>query len=272
MKINCELPNCLLELNNDLNEYDFVLFHLYKSDPIYKKYYKEQRLKYPERLMIFDNSAYEFYIKGEVLNLQEYTIAIDELKPDYYILPDKLMDFTTTFDYVDDFLGNYKIFNKKSQPMGVIQGKNEAELMKSIYKYTLRGIDAIAIPFHLKFYTEFGQNNIEIVQNFKEMFGVLNDDHKYSIGRINFIEKHKEILKNFEHIHILGSHYPLEKIYYNDFQTMDTGYPVKCGVVGYKLFEEPSKPDIIIDDFMNEEFSTHINNLITNNVEAFKLL
>lgn len=82
MKINCELPNCLLELNNDLNEYDFVLFHLYKSDPIYKKYYKEQRLKYPERLMIFDNSAYEFYIKGEVLNLQEYTIAIDELKPE----------------------------------------------------------------------------------------------------------------------------------------------------------------------------------------------
>ena len=28
IQINSELPNCMLDLNNQLNEYDFVLFHL----------------------------------------------------------------------------------------------------------------------------------------------------------------------------------------------------------------------------------------------------
>ena len=98
MKINSELPLCMLPFNNELNEYDFVLFHLYKTNQKYKNYYLEQRRLYPDRLMIFDNSAYEFYVKGEQLNLEEYFKAIMELKPDMYILPDVLMDSQKTVD------------------------------------------------------------------------------------------------------------------------------------------------------------------------------
>ena len=36
LKINCELPKCMLEDNNELNEYDFVLFHLYIKDAEYR--------------------------------------------------------------------------------------------------------------------------------------------------------------------------------------------------------------------------------------------
>ena len=115
-------------------------------------------------------------------------------------------------------------------------------------------------------------NQCDIYNDFEENFGTLTLDHKYAIGRVQFLRNYGELLKDFKHIHILGSHCPLEKIYYNDFQTMDTGYPVKCGVAGYKLFEEPSKPNIIIDDFMDEEFSTCAKDLIISNVEQFKLL
>lgn len=272
MKINCELPNALLEYNNDLNEYDFVLFHLYKSNSLYRSYYKTQRILHQDRLMIFDNSAYEFYIKGENLNLKEFSEAIDDLKPDYYILPDKLMDSEYTINEVKNFLEFHKPLNNKSKPMGVLQGDSPSSLLSCIPIYKELSIEAIAIPFHLKFYIEHISNQCDIYNDFEENFEILTLDHKYAIGRVQFLRNYGELLKDFKHIHILGSHCPMEKIYYNDFQTMDTGYPVKCGVVGYKLFEEPSKPNIIIDDFMDEEFSTCTKDLIISNVETFRLL
>ena len=90
IKINSELPMCMLDKNNTYNEYDFVLFHLYVSNTEYRNYYLNQRGTNPSRLMILDNSAYEFYVKGEQLDLQEFFEAICELKPDMYILPDGL--------------------------------------------------------------------------------------------------------------------------------------------------------------------------------------
>ena len=68
MKINSELPLCMLSCNNQLNEYDFVLFHLYESNQSYKEYFLNQRINHRDRIMIFDNSAYEYYIKGENFN------------------------------------------------------------------------------------------------------------------------------------------------------------------------------------------------------------
>ena len=69
IKTNSELPLCMLHRNIDLNSYDFVLFHLYKENEQYRNYYKNLRKNFAERLMIFDNSAYEFYVKGEPLDL-----------------------------------------------------------------------------------------------------------------------------------------------------------------------------------------------------------
>ena len=57
IKINSEIPLCMLDNNNELNEYDFVLFDLYKTNQKYREYFLNQRKEYPERLMIFDNSA-----------------------------------------------------------------------------------------------------------------------------------------------------------------------------------------------------------------------
>ena len=268
MKINCELPNCLLESNNELNEYDFVLFHLYQSDPIYKKYYVNN---YQKRLTILDNSAYEFFIKGEILNLREYLEVIDELKPTYYILPDKLMNKDYTIEKTIEFLEEYSPQNTYSKPMAVIQGNTPKEMIECLEEYIKLGIEAIAIPFHNSFYLDYKVSN-EVKNDFCFCFMDITKDHKYAMGRVQFIKDYSYMLKKFKHVHILGSHCPVEKIYYNDFQTMDTGYPVKCGIAGYKLFEEPEKPEIIIDEFLNEELTKQTKTLIISNIEEFKRL
>ena len=51
--------------------------------------------------------------------------------------------------------------------------------------------------------------------------------------------------------------------------SMDTGYPVKCGVEGYNLFDEPSKPDIIIDEFFKKSFDDNAKNIIKSNIIRF---
>lgn len=51
---------------------------------------------------------------------------------------------------------------------------------------------------------------------------------------------------------------------------MDTGYPVKCAIEGEVLGREKSKPNIIIDDFMLDEFSMSEQRLIEDNVNTFK--
>jgi hypothetical protein len=109
MLINSELPICMLDRNNDLNEYDFVLFHLYISNKEYREFYWKQRLSQPNRLMILDNSAYEFFIKGETLDMDTFVRVINELQPDMYILPDTLMNMDKTLKDTREFLSKYNI-------------------------------------------------------------------------------------------------------------------------------------------------------------------
>ena len=57
MLINSELPLCLLDKNEEINEFDFVLFHLCESNELYERHFMYNRYLYPKRPMILDNSA-----------------------------------------------------------------------------------------------------------------------------------------------------------------------------------------------------------------------
>ena len=50
---------------------------------------------------------------------------------------------------------------------------------------------------------------------------------------------------------------------------MDTGYPTKVALEGYALFEEPSKPEVILDDFIDEEIADMDKPLIISNIQKF---
>ncbi len=267
----------MLDQNVQLNEYDFVLFHLYKAYPEYREYYKGLRKSHPDRLMILDNSAYEFFVKGESLNLDEFVEVIRDLQPDLYILPDVLMDADKTNDLVDEFLGRYGKYlcldcKVKSQPMAVVQGNSPYELFDLALHYRDLCIDNIAIPFHNSFFQDYVDDHT--ANQWRLEMGQITPDHRYALGRINFINKAELLLSRFKHVHLLGSHCPFEKRYYNQklIKTMDTGYPVKCGIAGYNMGDEPKKPDIIIDDFMTVPLTRKQQILIESNINRFKLI
>ena len=282
IKTNCELPLCLMEKNNELNNYDFVLFHLYKENKQYKDYFLNQRKQNPDRLMILDNSAYEFYVKGETLNLYEFYCAIVELKPDIYLLPDTLMNKQKTLEDTEAFYKEYGLniaLKARSLPMAVLQGNTPEELIECLNEYREIGIEHIAVPFHNRFFFElgFGVDDITMAA-FKKWHGSrkLTDDSYYAMGRIKFLTTLCSKLDGIEHLHILGSHDPFEKVIYNMWDwkdlmlTMDTGYPVKCGIKGILLGTEKSKPDVIIDEFLEEDLPLSIQYHIEHNVTVFR--
>lgn len=279
--INSELPLGMLDENYELNDYDFVLFHLYESCQEYKEYYLRMRQDHPDRLMIFDNSAYEYFVKGERLDMDAYVQAVLELKPDYYILPDVLRDKEKTLEGVRTFIKDYLHNDKYSDtllfssmtgfmvPLAVAQGGSSEDLEECIQEFNNYGFTAIGIPFHLDFYTE-GQYSQDIEGEFMEVYGKETKDIRYAMGRVRWIRDHEDILKKFNYVHLLGSHCPLEKVFYSDYNSMDTGYPVKCAMVGVKLGEETEKPSVIIDDFLSSKIDGETKELIRMNVNTFK--
>ena len=278
MTTNCELPWSMLEdFNESLNTVDLILFHLCEEYKEYKEYYKNLIKRSKNRVSILDNSAYEFFVKGQELDLDKYCDTINELNPTYYILPDELMGYYSTLDKIDNFLENYsgKIC-VNSQPMIVVQGNSSEELIKcykEVFKRHPELKKNIAIPFHNSFFKTLPVDGI-VIRTFEHMLKdkkiLDSEDVRYAMGRVQWVLNHQYLLNNCDYIHILGSHCPLEKIFYEGtINSMDTGYPVKCGVCGYKLFDEPSKPDIIIDEFFKKPFDDNAKTIIKNNIIRF---
>ena len=275
IKINSEIPLCLLNENNKLNEYDFVLFHLYKTNEKYREYFLNQRRDHPDRLMIFDNSAYEFFVKNETLDMGEFYKAILELNPDYYILPDTLMNMAKTLIDTKSFLNVYGVAIRndervKSEPLAVVQGNSVTEMQFCVSEYKRLKIKAIAFPFHNSFYRDIDVD-VDIMNDFFSEFGPDNVDAEYAMGRVQLMRNWKSWLKGcFKHIHLLGSHQPYEKKYYYDFDTMDTGYPVKCALEGVMLGNDYKKPNTIIDDFLEKDLEDGVKERIKININLFK--
>ena len=163
----------------------------------------------------------------------------------------------------------------KSQPLAVAQGITPNELLDCLDIYKGLGITNICIPFHNRFFYEMGQIvHKDIQQHFVDIYGsVLTEDHMYAMGRAQFIYNNITKLSDFDYIHLLGSHCPFEKSLYSSIiDSMDTGYPVKCAIVGEKLGEEKCKPNVIIDEFLDKELDKKTVDLIKRNVTIFKEL
>lgn len=284
MITNCELPNCMLDRNIVLNDYDFVLYHLYLNNPTYKDYYTRLRKEHPERMMILDNSAYEFFVNGQILDMDAFVECIKELKPEYYILPDVLGDYHATIEGVSEFVKKYSnIFNRiytnpvnsghSIQPLAVIQGNSYEELSQCLEYYFNLGIGYVGIPFHLPFYKELMIPD-DIKNVFKKHYPDTynSEDIRYAMGRVKWTLDNKDYLKCFSKVHFLGSHCPLEKFFYSEYKSMDTGYPVKLGIMNINIFQEKEKPNIILDSFIDKALDAQTQNTIETNVKIFKNL
>ncbi len=284
---NHELPYCMLEeYNKEYNDYDFVLFHLYISDEAYRGYYLTMRESDPDRMMILDCSAYEYYVSGKEFNNEEYNNVIFELKPDYFIIPDVLMDKDKTvknaYDWVDIINDTVNKFSDiKSKPMYVPQGETIyeffdcLELMRLIFPN-----EKACIPFHNKFFYELGSLDTDLTKRIKEcLWGkkhhVPTEDDKYAIGRCVVIDmiSHWEIDNGRLEVHLLGTHNPVElqwMSYYDNIRTYDTGYPVKLGISEVLIGHEVEKPNVIIDDFYHKQLNKKEISFILYNINKLR--
>ena len=294
IKTNSELPITLLnKYNEKLNDFDLVLFHLYSSEPEYKMYFDSIRERCPERKMILDNSAYEFFVKGEELDLDKYKEVIISLNPDYYILPDTLMDKEKTIKGVMEFEANQRreieeyfknIGEGSPQPIAVVQGNTIDEFNRCLTDLLSMGYTNIALPFHNSFFKEeIDECDGDIAYEFATAgYNFCTEDVRYAMGRCMWM-KHwgldilsPDSVPVFTLLHFLGSHCPAEKKYLKTLfspssnVSMDTGYPVKCAIKGEVLGREKRKPNIIIDEFMLDEFSMSEQRLIEDNVNTFR--
>lgn len=269
MITNCELPLNMLKDNNRLNDYDFILYHLMDECEEYRIYFMKQK---KDRISILDNSAYEFFIKGKELDWDRFYYAKEILNPTFFILPDTLMDMNKTLESVEKFINLYK--DSKDNGIAVVQGNSKEELIYCAKRYKELGINKIAIPFHNSFFKEMGWYvDEDITMEFVKEYGsYMTEDHLYAMGRVQFMRDYKDVFNhdNFVWIHMLGSHCPLEKKFYREMDSMDTGYPVKCAIVGHSLGREPMKPNIIIDEFLNKKLDKKTKELIRDNIKVFK--
>lgn len=272
----CELPKCILEHEDALNDYDFVLYHQYLKDETYRNNYLNKRKTHPDRMMILDNSAYEFFVSGEKFIEEDFIRVIKELKPTYYIVPDVLMDLQKTFE---NFARWIEIISTipDSQPYFVPQGRTYDEFITcSCAMGSIIGLKNLpknfCIPFHNDFFLD--RNQLDDIKIKRLIFGrrELTKDEEYAYGRMVLMDKLTSLYPDYT-FHMLGSHNPIEIRYYDIFDNIisfDSGYPVKLAISGVKLGEEKEKPNVIIDDFYGTNLSDSVKELIIYNVNKMR--
>lgn len=224
-QIAIEYPIGYLNLDGS-TDYDFVLHHLL-DNPAYRNWYKGS-----PRMKILDNSAYEYFIRGEELDVEHFIKCIEDLQPDYYLLPDVLMDKEKTIQMVKDWPGT-----TVGVGIPVLQGNSIEDFRECLSLYKSLGYNYIAIPFHNRFLWELGGNPI---------MTEAPDDLRYAVGRRILLDKMSKDLEGLS-VHLLGTHHPIEFTELPPFvNTIDTAYAVKQGVVGRGLYDR--KAHVLIDD------------------------
>lgn len=274
-----ELPFCMLGDELEANDYDFVLYHQYLHSDVYRENYLRRRQEHPKRMMILDNSAYEFYVSREQFNPDDYVRVINELRPDYYIIPDILMDAEGTAGAAVGWINmNYmKCMGSGAQPFFTPQGRTRDEFM-----WCCEAFDGIirqlglphlfCVPFHDEF-MKMGPVPMSIRDEvYPDPDTEITIDRKYALGRVMLMRSLVEKYPDYR-FHLLGSHDPAELRGYrgiDQIRSFDSGYPVKLGVCGVRIGEETEKPDIIIDDFCNAEMNDGTKSLILYNIKTMK--
>lgn len=274
--LNCELPMELLSKSEELNDYDFILYHLFVKDKDYRRFFS-QVMKEGKRMTILDNSAYEFYRDGGKFDPQTFTEIVEEFNPTYFIVPDVLMDYPETmmkFRYWSGRLNGHK-------RMVVPQGKSLKDWL-SCYKEMLNkgGFEYIGIPFHNDFFWDLGTAIYEVLSKHEHLAFKWNADMAYAQGRcflLQYLIKEK-LIDDSKKYHLLGCHWAAELqwlTYRNPMRdefewitSMDTSFPVTKGIMKAHL-DTGEKEKISIDEYFRMSLDPEQYNRIIKNIKEF---
>lgn len=258
MNISHELPLQLLKNSPKYSDYDFCLPTYWYSSEEYKQYFLDAKSK--GRFIIADNGLFEDdYFSPE--DLYEF---INELQPDYFVLPDVWNDAEKSLKYAGDWV--HYIDFKHTKYMAVIQC-TDLEIGSELYKeYIHLGVSGIAFNHSSEAYKDlFPHENIHV----SKMMG--------RIQFINHLKKNNIIDPNIHH-HLLGCNTPDEFKYYGKgyefIKTADTSNPVIWGCQGkyYDIHTETSKtkPQEKIEVYFEQNITPDQISAIEYNIRQLK--
>lgn len=264
MKISHESPLCLLEESRLYNDYDYALVHLFEEIPEYYEFFVESLKR--GRHVLLDNSIFELGVSFDPV---KYTDWIVRLQPTEYIIPDVLEDTLGTMDSALDWKENQMQLLKMEAPytkcIGVVQGRTYEELIQCYhYMDDVIGVDKIAISFDYSYY--------------QKVFPHPNKWMSYALGRAyTLTQLNKDgVINKFKPHHLLGCALPIEFMFYQDFdwvETIDTSNPIVHGLLGIKYAPGglTDKQTIKLADMMHYPYPDIMkHDTIRHNVNSFR--
>ena len=206
MKLALEYPSDLLDKIQPLADYDFILTHLVLQDEVYARYHAEST-----KFKILDNSTNELLTP---CSLDDIARAAAIVRPDYIMPPDFLGDALTTEIALGRAISRFG--REKIYP--IIQGALFAYALECFDHVAGLGFDKVAVPYDIC---------------------CLPDDTSETKARrrLEVVNKIISVAPRGFSIHLLGMNTLAELcLHMKDWvKSIDTGYPVMCGMYGYKF-------------------------------------
>lgn len=258
-----EAPISIMEEVDKVTDFSYALVHLFEQYPDYFEFFK--KVIRDGRIVYLDNSIFEL---GTAFSADRYAYWIEQLRPQYYVVPDVLEDANSTIANFENWLNNYSS-QVPGQRIGVVQGSSYEDIV-TCYRYMAANADMIAISFNYGLYEQLAPST--------------NIYTSWMLGRVivlNRLLKDGIIIRTKRH-HLLGCSNPNEFLFYRDVNynwiySLDTSVPVVHG-----LFEQSHENGIDIlnwrkestklFDLINVEVSPAALRTVLYNIEAFKRL
>ena len=220
IKVSHESPLSLLEDSTKFNDYQYCLVHLMEEQDMYREWFTyKYRSLVPNGEILLDNSIFEL---GESFNPDRYAHWANEIKPNYYIVPDVLEDGYATILQYEQFTKKYP--DLPGLAIGVVQGKTWQEVI-DCYQFMSNNADYIAISFDFSMYnvTGVGENRLQLCSTGRQQLVKRLIDE----GLWNFSKPH----------HLLGCSLATEFKWYRqnniyNIRSVDTSNPVMVGYEG----------------------------------------
>jgi hypothetical protein len=261
MLVSHESPLELLESSLNYNDYQYCLVHLMELDDEYRDWFLNVNKRFGADVLL-DNSIFEL---GESFDPDKYAFWLQEINPNFYIVPDVLENAHETMNKWTEWELMHMPANNSSLRIGVVQGKDWNDLVEC-YQFMSAEADYIAISFDYSYYhnTGVGGNKLDRWCTGRQRF----IQHLIDEGIWNWNKPH----------HLLGCSLAKEFGYYTDkniynIRSCDTSNPVVAALHGLRYNSDQGlqvKPSTMLCDLIKAEVDDDIRELTRYNTTMFK--
>lgn len=269
IEVSHESPISILNKSLEYNDYAYALVHLFETHPEYYKFYKHLT-KCTDVPVLLDNSIFEL---GKSFEPKEYVKWIEDLEPNYYIVPDVLESCDDTIESWNNWMTHHadqsSSLGDGALKIGVVQGEDWNDLVKC-YRHMSEHADYVAISFDYNYYIHTG------VQTTTHAWKL----QRWCSGRQRFIRQliDEGIWRWDKPHHLLGCSLAREFSYYVDnniynIKSVDTSNPIVAGLKSYRYnntFGLDHKPSTMLADLIDSEVTDSQMEDIVYNTKMFK--